>query len=200
MSGADKICEKIIRDAEDKAAEYIREAEEKAAEILKEMERKAAENREKRLQKAITEAKVLEERIVAAEELESRKNKLKLKQGLISKVFEKALERLAELPDDEYRQLIINMTIPLIKEGSEEIVISARDRERLKGIDGDINRLLKEQGIDGKVSISEKDGGFLGGFILVRGRMEINCTLETLIETIRPELETEVAGILFGWR
>jgi V/A-type H+-transporting ATPase subunit E len=198
MSGADKICEKIIRDAEEKAAEHIRKAEEKAAEIIREMERKAAENREKRLQKALVEARNLEERIVAAEEMEFKNNKLKLKQDIISKAFEIALKRLAELPDDEYRQLIINMVMPLIREGNEKIVISARDRERLKGIDDDINGLLKEKGINGKVVISGNDGGFLGGFILGRGRMEINCTLETLVGTRRPELETEVANILFG--
>ena len=59
MSGADKIIEKIIQDAEEKAAGYIRSAEERAARIIADAEQEAKINLENRLQKAYSEAENL---------------------------------------------------------------------------------------------------------------------------------------------
>ena len=197
MSGADKIIEKIIQDAEEKAAGYIRGAEERAARIIADTEQEAKRNLENRLQKAYSEAENLKARIISIDELESRKSKLAVKQKVLSRAFELALERLADMPDSRYRQMIIEMVVPLVGEGTHEITLSGRDKKRLIGIDNDINRRISESGKKGSVSISANEGTFIGGFILRRGKIEVNCTLETLVNTRKSELEKEVAEILF---
>jgi V/A-type H+-transporting ATPase subunit E len=197
MSGADKIIEKIIQDAEEKAVGYIRSAEERAARIIADTEQEARINLENRLQKAYSEAENLKARIISIDELESRKTKLTVKQKVLSRAFELALERLADMPDNRYRQMIVEMILPLVEEGTQEITLSGRDKKRLDGIDDDINRRLSECGKKGSVSISADEGTFLGGFILKRGKIEVNCTLETLVNTRKSELEKEVADILF---
>ena len=60
-----------------------------------------------------------------------------------------------------------------------------------------INLQLKKAGKSGNISVSERPGSFRGGFILERNGVQINNTFEALVNSMRDELEYEIAKILF---
>ena len=50
---------------------------------------------------------------------------------------------------------------------------------------------------NGRLTLAEETGDFAGGLILRRGSIEVNCTVELLVELSRSELSAQVAEILF---
>jgi V/A-type H+-transporting ATPase subunit E len=49
----------------------------------------------------------------------------------------------------------------------------------------------------GKLTLSDETRPIRGGFILVNGSVEVNCTFETLVRLQRGEIAGEVAKQLF---
>ena len=50
----------------------------------------------------------------------------------------------------------------------------------------------------GMLTLAEETRPIQGGFILAADGVEVNCAFETLVRLSRPELERQVAQILFG--
>jgi V/A-type H+-transporting ATPase subunit E len=48
-----------------------------------------------------------------------------------------------------------------------------------------------------KLTLAEETKEMLGGFILRQGSVEINCTVDIMLELIRGEAAMEVAKVLF---
>ena len=61
-----------------------------------------------------------------------------------------------------------------------------------------INTELKAKGLKGEIKISETVGSFRGGFVLEKGGVEVNNTFEALVDSLKDELEFEVAQVLFN--
>ncbi len=197
MSGADKLNGKIMEDAEKKASENMEDARRKAEDTIQKARDEAEKIKEEMIQNAQAEAERLKERIISIAELESRKDKLKAKQDMVAEVLNKAVERLVSLPAEKYKKILVDMIVPLIKEGTEKIVLAVADRERLTGINHAVNAELSSRGRNASVSISEEIRYFKGGFVLKRGRIEINSTFETVMRMKRSEFEKEITEILF---
>ena len=76
--------------------------------------------------------------------------------------------------------------------GDEEIILNARDRERIGKL------LLAAVNADGaKMTISEETRDLTGGLILRRGSIETNCSVELLVELCRGEMSAKLADVLF---
>ncbi len=58
---------------------------------------------------------------------------LAAKQEMLEKVFAEALTRLADMPDNEYRELLSDLAARASVTGDETLHVSARDLERLGG-------------------------------------------------------------------
>ena len=67
-----------------------------------------------------------------------------------------------------------------------------------KEVVAEINTELKAKGLKGEIKISETIGSFRGGFILEKGGVEINNTFESLVDSLKDQLEFEVAKVLFN--
>lgn len=77
-------------------------------------------------------------------------------------------------------------------EGS--IVLNAKDRENIgERLVKTVNEKLGAE----KVALSEDTVETSGGFVLKRGKVEINNTFETLLDAMRDELTGEIANVLF---
>ena len=59
------------------------------------------------------------------------------------------------------------------------------------------NELLASRGKNASLSLSDDVRDMQGGIILVDGKIEINCSLEALVNSCRDELTGDVAKILF---
>jgi len=198
MAGADRLKEKILEEARQKARNIVDQAKSQADSIIKAAREEAEEKAGQILAKAREEAGEIRRRMLASAQLEARKTKLRVKQEMIEKAFSEALDRLISMPSDEYEKMLAEMIAESVSTGNEEIILSHRDKKRLSGNFLQlVNSKIAARGITGNVRLSEETGDFLGGFILRSGNVEINNSFEAVIRMRREELEPDIVKILF---
>ncbi|MBL7074645.1 V-type ATP synthase subunit E [candidate division KSB1 bacterium] len=192
----DDIINKIKGDAQVEAQKIMERASLEAEEIREKARRQAEELKAEMLAKAKRLAEEEGERVLTLASLEFRKALLREKQSKIDEAFRQAQDRLVKLERKEYQDLMKNLLMEAVESGEEGIVVSTTHRgmwtdQFLKGV----NRMLGQG--SGRLKLSGETGDFSGGFILRRGRTEINYSFEAIFKTIREDLEPEVAKILF---
>jgi V/A-type H+-transporting ATPase subunit E len=192
------ILRKIKSDAEAKASEIICNAKSEREAVLKKAQEEAALLKEKLLKEGKDSAAEELKREITMANLEARKEMLAVKQKLIEKVFEKALNALYSFPTEEYRNVIKKMLISAVVSGKEEVIVSVADKEKLTSqFIAEVNEELKKNGKKGNLVFSSEERNIRGGFILKDGRKEINLSFNSLIEEKRDELEDSLVGIIF---
>lgn len=188
MTDSQALCEKILEDARLEARNIIENAEKEALQKVTIMTEKAKE-----------EAEQIKKRMQAVAELEERKRSLKFRQDLVEEAFKKALDRISSLPDEDYSAFLEKMILKAAREGKGEIILGIKDKERLgKDFISRVNKKLEKEGKKAELVLADGSLNSLGGFVLTYGDMEINCSLETIMNMARPALESRVAEILFG--
>ena len=198
MSNLNNITSKIIKDAEEKRDEILNAAQVESDSIIAKETKKAKNLEVELIEKAKIEAKARENRVISNARLKVRNNELKAKQDMISKVFEKAVERLNSLSTLEYKEYILRALDSLDLEGTEILIINKKDEDVINNkFLLDLNNKLIGLGKKGKISILT-NGNFDRGFILDRNGMQINNTFESLVKSLRSELELEVTKVLFN--
>lgn len=199
MSEAEKLKERILSDARLQREDILEKAQERAREIIARGEQEAEARRKDILEKARLQGEERRRRILTIAELDSRRALLTVKEELIEDTFQKALQRLQEMGQEAYQEIIYPMLLKAAQSGREEIIVSPRHREYftpdfLKRV----NQALAEQGKEGKLSLSEETRQMKGGFVLRAGDVEINNSFDSILRMQRDVLEPEVASILFG--
>ncbi|MBK5093412.1 MAG: V-type ATP synthase subunit E [Actinobacteria bacterium] len=188
MNDARESAEEIMSSAVLERSRVLREAEVKAEQTYRsvfEVERRAAEGEK--------------EKIVAAEALEARKELLKEKRAIIEEAFDRAMERLTNLPDDEYVELLERMMVEAAGDSGGEVIMSPGDRERLGAeVVERANRKLAAAGKKGSLTLSDETREIFSGFVLRRGGVEMNSDIEALMRSRREDLERKPVEILFG--
>ncbi|WP_148883030.1 V-type ATP synthase subunit E [Thermococcus aciditolerans] len=203
MDGAELIIQEINREAEQKI-QYILSEAQKEAEQIKEEARKRAEARaEWIMRKAQTQAEIEKQRIVANARLEVRKKRLAVQEELIQEVITALRERLAELPDEEYFPMLVDLAVQAVGElGSESVVVRSNERtlKLLSERADEFRKALGERlGREIEVSLGEPIGT-IGGLVVETpdGAVRVNNTFEARIERFEGELRAEIAKALFG--
>ena len=187
------ITSKILRDAEGRKESILATAEEEKNKILS---KKVASAKE--LEKEI-EAKSKKERVISGAKLKARNEKLAAKQEVIEEVFSKSVETLCKLNDREFVKFIKDSILSLNIDGDETLILNEDGNKIVsKEVVAEINAELKAKGLKGEIKISETIGSFRGGFILEKGGVEINNTFESLVDSLKDQLEFEVAKVLFN--
>jgi V/A-type H+-transporting ATPase subunit E len=195
----DKIRTKILSDAraevgriEAEIAGKVQEIEARGREQIEAIEREGREEAQRRSQDRLRKD-------IATAELELRKALLAQKQALIQRIFDRALARMIKLKGEEYQRFLYDLLLKTVETGDEEVIFSAGDelkqREKLLA---EANRRLADEGKKGQLQLGKQDRDFRGGFILRKGKKEINCSMDALFNTVRDELEPSVAKILFS--
>ncbi len=198
MNGAEKIKERILSDAKSLHDKIVDDAKAKAQGIIAGAEKEAFQNITLMTEQAKQEAVLIKERHQASESMKDRKNILKVRQECINEAFDVALKNLSNMPIDKYELFLQAIILDTAKNKSGMIVFNERDRTRLgERFISSINEKLKAKGQSANISMANDELNSLGGFILRYGDMEINCTLEVILNMKRPNLESEVAKILF---
>lgn len=194
MNGLDNIVNKIIADAEAQAAETLAKAQAEADTILENYRANAAVENKQIIDNASKAAAEKELRMHSVAELEGRKRLLAVKQELINQAFDRALEKLLHLPQDEYLALLANMAAKASQTKDEEIVLSPADAQQYGAqIVAAANAIC-----GGKLTLAAETRPIGGGLILKKGKTEINCELETQVGMLRDALAIEIANVLFA--
>ncbi|NLK86350.1 MAG: V-type ATP synthase subunit E [Clostridiaceae bacterium] len=198
MTGTDRIKEKILEDARARAIAIQEQAEKEAGAIKAQASEEAGQKRTELLEKAEAEGIQLHKRMLAVAGLEGRKELLCAKQDMIDLAFDKAMERVCQLPDKGYQKLLEKMIVDAAGNDGGEILLSQRDASRMDSqFAANIDQGLAAAGKNGSVVLSDQPISTVGGFILRSGDTEVNCTFEILFSMLRRELESEVVSILF---
>jgi V/A-type H+/Na+-transporting ATPase subunit E len=198
MTSTDRIINKIMEEARQNARKNLDEADKEAFEIMERTRDESRQNMEEMVKKAENEADIRKERMISVAGLEGRKKKLQVKQDMISKVFDTALEFLISKSDNEYEDMLVNMIAETCKDGDAEIILSKKDKGRVgQDFVEKINKKLVKNGIKGNIKLSGETRDIKGGFIIKKGDIEINNSFEAIIRMQRDKLEEIVVAVLF---
>lgn len=198
MTGLEKIIGHIEENSVASVREIISAAKEKADGIAldaqTEVEKTTAEITEKTRQ----EAQDTISRAKSYATLQEKKLILTAKQQLISDTIDKAKQQLISLSDKEYFEIILSMIKRYSINQSGEIAFSKSDLARLpQDFDNTISTALSDKE-NAKLAISKDAVEIDGGFVLIYGEVEENCSFSSLFLAERESLQDKVSALLFS--
>jgi len=198
MNGIEKITKRILDDAGLEVSAIKAESDAECGKIKSKYEALADAEYKRLLSEGEKTAEKRYKLLGGVAQLEMKKQMLSLKQELLSEAFALAEKKLAGLPETEYTQFLAALAAKASRNGSEALLMSSADREKIgKAVEAAANMMLATQGRTASLRLSDKTAPIRGGVILEDGRIEINCSIETLVAACRNELAGEVAKILF---
>ena len=184
----EKITGRIMQEAKDEAAALTNAAREEAEARLAEAKAQAEAIQKDLAAKAAQDAATLKERKNSVAELEARKLILGAKQEMIEKSFEEAAKQLADMPADKY----LNFILGQLKGCTEgEVVLSKKDLGR-------IGEALGAKLAGTGLKVSRETADIAGGFIMKKGDVTVNGSLESSLDAVRKQITAQIAGVLFS--
>lgn len=224
MMGLEKITEKILGEAQERADSILAEAEAECARIRAEYAARGEKMREQLVGEAEEAAKnrILRAKSTAA--TAKRNLLLQTKSELIDLVFDGALEGTLKLSNEHYADLLIGLLCAALTEQLEaehiglalygdedriepeayEVLMNQRDRDRvgravIEGAKKKLGGKADKAKLD-RLVLSDKTVSIDGGLILRYGPVESNCSLSLLFAQLREGLEADVSRALFDAR
>ncbi|MCD6393037.1 MAG: hypothetical protein J7M40_05975 [Planctomycetes bacterium] len=194
---AEQVVEKILSDAQAEADMIKADAQEKAAQAEAKVEEELAGYRVETERLAGVAAADRKSRMLANARMEIRKEYLSARHALLDEVFIKANEQISRLGDAEYQKLIVGLMVKATESGDEEVVVGKNENRINDRLIKDVNRQLGP-GYRGNLRMANDRADIGSGFILRRGKVQVNVSTDVLVAQARETLEMEIAGELFG--
>lgn len=192
MNGIERITQRIAVDAQEEINEILRKGRQEADEIKERFRAQADGERtalSERNEKAAAER---EERLISMAQMEARKVTLAARQEMVEAAYEKALEKLRDMPEHVYIDVLADLLAAASAGGREEAVFSKKDRERVG------QKAVDKANAKGKtITLSKQTADIDGGVILKGKNVEVNCAFETLVRLQRAETAGTVVRTLF---
>lgn len=220
MTGLDKIKDKIIAEAQLDAARMIEDAQKKCNEILLRASGDADNIKAELDVAAHREAESLISRAKSGAALEKRNIIAQAKSHAADLAFETAKKEILSLSDEQYIEFLAKLLVSAL---SSQLDIEKTNRELYgeESNEAPVDVLLSQEDIlragtkiipaakkmaAGKpvshllerAGVSVETAKIEGGMIIRIGDLDINCSVEALIESAKERLEGDVARILFG--
>jgi len=193
---AEQVVEKILADARAEADNIKKQADSNEADEQGILSGQLDEYKKQTGILAQQAGKDEKSHILAAARMNIAKDFLAEKRKILDEVFEQARQQLQNLPDEEYQALIKKLLLEAVETGDEEVVVDTNegriDHEFIK----QINRELGP-GYQGNLNLSDQRQNLGAGFILTRGKIKTNVSIEVLLDQARKELEIQLAKELF---
>lgn len=197
MSGLDKMKARILEEAESSARDILDRAGEEADRILREAGTAADAAAAEIAAGAVRDSLERKRRAGAAADMQRKQAVLAAKQEMIREVLREAYEEILGLEAERYFGLMEKLLKEYVLPEEGEICFNSRDLERMpEGFSGRIRTIAAEVG--GSLILSETPLDTDGGFLLVYGGIEENCTLKAVFSSRREELSDQVNRMLFG--
>ena len=197
MTGLEKMQSQILDEARRNADEILEQAEKEAGEIREEAGKSAQADSSRILEKSRAEVKNIQERTLSSCALQRRQILLEAKQEIIARILENAYHTLIEADEDTYFRIIRKMLEKYTAGQAGEICFSERDLGRMpEGFEKEIQEIAGKNG--GTLILSKEPRKISGGFVLVYGGIEENCSFRAMFNSRKDELSDEVHKILFS--
>ena len=168
----------------------------KAEEILREAREQMEEQSAVMAKKSEDETKDYAQRIASSSEMQRKQALLQAKQEVIQEVLNKAYQQVLHLEPESYFEMLQKLleTYALPQEGT--IYFSAADLARMpQKFEDVIEQTAQKKG--GHLVVSKEPKDMDGGFVLVYGGIEENCTIRAMFHTKQDELSDLVQKVLF---
>lgn len=191
MANDNKLLSFIIDDGRLQAEKIINEAEKKSEEIIKNASVQAEKNAKGIELSASKRAESLNNIASSNASLVSRNTVLKAKREQLDKTIDGMKQYILSLDNNRYFELIYRMAKSVSASGGE-VLLNERDLSRLPS---DFEEELASRGVKAKVCKAPAD--ISGGFILRDGNIEINCSVDSVIDDKRNEIEDFINESLF---
>ncbi|WP_297520372.1 V-type ATP synthase subunit E [uncultured Clostridium sp.] len=199
MSNLENITSKIKKDAEVQKDLIIAKANESSKLIINKKESAAKKDAADLLEKSKHEAITKKSRILSSANLKVRNDKLVAKQTVISSVFDETKKKLNNMTDVEFKSFITDKILNSDIIGDEYIIVNEDKKKVVNEIFiSELNTKLVAGNKKGELKISDINGNFEGGFIIEREGIEINNTFDSLIDSLKDEMEFEIAKVMFS--
>lgn len=194
---AKEVVDKIVGEAKAEAEGIIAEAKNRLAEERKRFDSKMESFNKDTETLANDAAEEKKSRMLATARMDMKKEYVQAKSELLAEVFEKAKEKIKSLPDDQYVALVSGLMTKIVETGDEEVVVGSGESRINDNLIKNVNRQLGP-GFKGNLRLAADKADIDGGFILRRGKIQINVSTDVMVSQAREVLEMELATELFG--
>ncbi|OOV57678.1 V-type ATP synthase subunit E [Clostridium botulinum D/C] len=198
MSNIENLTSKIIENAKSTAKNLIDKAKEKETNIISKKVNMAEKEKNIILSKAKDESGIKKQRIISNANLQARDMKLSAKIEVLDEVFNASIQELNRMTTSEMINFIRNSILSSEIDGDEEIIIDSSNLVITPQFVEELNKELKSKGKIGKLKLSSENRNIGGGYILAKNGIEINNTFDFLVKSLRDDIESEVAKVLFS--
>lgn len=197
MSGLDNIVQQIMEDSSKKAEEIIAEANKKADVIIEDAKTEAGKFKKESDRKIEVLKKTKSQTAQSSSELKKNQAILKAKQEMINDVLKKSEEEILGLPDEEYFDYLLKLLKKSAQPKDGEICLSLKDLSRMPADFSDkAAKIAIENG--GKLTVSKEPKNIEGGFILIYGGIEENCSISAVFRDEKEKLVDLLNSTLFS--
>lgn len=196
---AEQVIEKILSDAKAEAEKIIKQKEEQIASEQKTFDKKLSEYKKETDSLAKKAADEKKAHLLAEAKMKLAKEILTEKRKIIDGLFEDAKKQLEKLPDEEYKNLMTKLMLKAIQTGSEEVIVGKNETRINAVFLSRINDTLQKKGDKkAELKLSDEKQDINAGFILKRGKIKTNASVNVLLEEAKRDLEIELAKDLFS--
>jgi len=190
----ERIREAILSEARREAERIEAEARARFQERLAAATEALEEEFGRRLHQARDHAQRESDRKVAHARSQHNLALLELRNRILDEVFQEAARRLANLPDEQYRQFVKGRLKEAAGSQGGELLCNRRDAARLAPV---VEELNSGRPTDARLVLVPGDRPSLGGVVLRTGKFEIDLSLDTQMAQVREQLAPEIAEKLF---
>lgn len=197
MTGLDKIIGQILDDAGKEAEQAIMKAQSEADQIKSAAKVACDRLLEEGEAKLKTDAVAYMDRISSSADLKKRQAVLLAKQEIIADMLERAYQSLLSKETDEYFALIQHMLDKFVLAKQGEIYFNQKDLKRMPDeFEAALEAAAEAKG--GSLKLNREPKDIDGGFILVYGGVEENCSFKALLSAQKDRLSDRVQELLFS--
>ncbi|MHC4069027.1 MAG: V-type ATP synthase subunit E [Planctomycetota bacterium] len=194
---AEQVVEKILSEARNEAEAIKRKADEKEVAEQKKFEAELTEYKKQTEALAKKAASDEKAHLLAGARMEIAKEYLAEKRKILDEIFAKAREELKGLPDDKYQEIMKKLILSAVETGDEEVIVDTNEKRIDQKFIQQVNHELGSE-YQGKLRLSDERQDIGCGFILKRGKIKNNASLDVLLADAREALEIELAKEVFG--
>ena len=187
MSSEKKIIDKIVADAVAEKAKILEQAKKEADVVIQKAQEQAAKIKENEDVLSDAEAEKAKGKEISGAEMEAKKMILATKQSCVKMALDRVKQKLSQLSDEEYQDMILTMLEKAEK--GEEIIFSQKDKQ---------NEALLSKLAQKNFTVSDETRDLEGGFIVKKGEIEYNYSFEAILTVEKENIEQIAAEILFA--
>lgn len=196
MTGIEKIVMKIEDDCKATCDEIITQAQNEAKVILDNAQIAAEKAKKETIEAAIIKCKTDIELSESKAEHENKKAILAAKIRIINEIIDESMQKLKNLPDVEYFNIITMLINRYAQNGRGVLHFSKKYLDRLpRDFETSLNKIFT--GSEKSFVISNESLPIDGGVVIVYDDIEQNCTFDSLLNASLDEIKDELYQEIF---